>query len=121
MKPKIRYGFSNGIRLFVCTMAVFFSFLAIVDSFQKKAEIIYAGEFVSEADFKFIELPSIVRYLSGNKISKIEKIEVIQPLKSVVYSSLEAPSIESRSVAEAVHIFFPISSIFRHSLNTNAP
>lgn len=121
MKSRLKYGLSNGVRLFVCSMAVFFSFLAIVDSFQNKADIIYAGEFVSEADFKFIELPNILQYPSGNKISKIEKIELIQPFKRALYSVLEIPSIEIKSVAGTINIFFPITSIFKHTLNTNAP
>lgn len=121
MNPKMKYGISNGIRLFVCAMAVFFSFLAIVDSFQKRAEIIYSGEFVSEADFKFIELPNILQYPTGNKISKVEKIEVIQPINRLAYSVLEEQSIEIKSVAETVHIFLPIASLFKYSLNTHAP
>lgn len=121
MKPKTKYGLSNGIRLFVCAMAVFFSFLAIVDSFQKKAEIIYSGEFVSEADFKFIELPNILQYPSGNKISKVERVEVIQPLYRIAYAALEEPNIEIKSVARTVHILLPIATFFKYSLNTHAP
>lgn len=121
MNSNVKYGFSNGIRLFVCSMAVFFSFLAIVDSFQKRAEIIYSGEFVSEADFKFIELPNILQNTSAHKISKVEKIEVVQPVNRVLGSILNVTKIEIIPVAETVHIFLPIASIFKYSLNTNAP
>jgi hypothetical protein len=121
MKSNLKYGLSKGIRLFVCSMAVFFSFLAIVDSFQKRAEIIYAGEFVSEADFKFIELPNILQSSSSHKISKAEKIEVIQPVNWIFNSISKTQKIEIISVAETVHLFLPTAQIFKYSLNTNAP
>jgi len=121
VNSRIKYGLSSGIRLFVCAMAVFFTFLAIVDSFQQRVEIVYEGEFVSEADFKFIELPNNLQYPSGNKISNIEEFKVIQPLNKVVYSILDVQKIEIKSVAETVYLFLPIASIFKYSLNTNAP
>ncbi|MCL6259602.1 hypothetical protein M3O96_10905 [Aquiflexum sp. TKW24L] len=121
MNFNVEYGLSNGIRLFVCTMAVFFTLLAVLGSFEKKAELIYAGEFVSEVEFKFIEFPNTLQFPSSNKISKIERIEFIQPVQRAVYTVLDSPKFKIKSVAETVHIFFPIRFLFKYSLNTHAP
>lgn len=121
MNSKTKDSLSNGIRLFVCCMAVFFSFLAIVDSFQQKSEIVYKGEFVSEADFKFIELPSILQNASVGKISKIEKMEIYQPVSKLVNAVIEFTKIKISSVDKTVQIFLLINSLFQYSLNTNAP
>ena len=121
MNSHVKYGFSNGIRLFVCSMAIFFTLLAVLDSFEKEAELIYTGEFVSETHFKFIELPNTLQFPSGNKISKIEKIEFIQPHKRTFHSVFESINYETKSVAKTVQIFLPIRSVFKYSLNTHAP
>jgi len=121
MNQSLKYGLSKGIRLFVCSMAMFFTLLAVFDSFVKRAEIVYTGEFVSEADFKFIELPNTLQFPSGNKISKLDKVEGVQPANTIVYSVLELPIVETQSVAETVQIFLPVLKHLRYSLNTNAP
>jgi hypothetical protein len=121
MNSSVKHSLSNGIRLFVCSMAVFFTLLAVLGSFEKKAELIYAGEFVSEAEYKFIEFPNTLQFPSSNKISKIERTEFIQPLPRAVNSLLEFPRFNIKSVAETAPIFFAVKSSLKFSLNTHAP
>jgi hypothetical protein len=121
MNQGLKYGLSKGIRLFVGSMAVFFSLLAVLDSFVKRAEIVYTGEFVSEADYRFIELPNTLQIPSANKITKHGKIEVIHPLVSMPYPVLELLNVEDNPEAETIHIFLPISRLLKFSLNTHAP
>jgi hypothetical protein len=121
MNSSSRYGFSIGIRLFVCSLAIFFTFLAVLDRFEKRSDIVYSGEFFSETDFKFIELPNILQYPSGNKISSTERIELFTPFQILLEDGLEALKIEINSVFKVAHLFFPIGNLFKYSLNTNAP
>ncbi|MCH6199181.1 hypothetical protein MMU07_06315 [Aquiflexum sp. LQ15W] len=121
MNTGLKYGLSTGIRLFVCSMAIFFTLLAVLDSFVKRPDIVYSGEFVSEAEFKFIELPNTLQIPSGNKISKLDKIEVIQLSNFIFFLALDLLFIEMQSVDKTAHIFLPKLENLKYSLNTHAP
>jgi hypothetical protein len=102
-------------------MAVFFTMLGILGSFEKKAEIIYSGEFFSASEFNFIELPNTLQYPSGNKISKTDRIQLNHSIQKIKFAVLEFSKAEIKSVAETIFIFLPFKSIFKFSLNTHAP
>lgn len=121
MNQGLKFGLSKGIRLFVGSMAIFFTLLAVLDSFVKRADIVYTGEFVSEADFKFIELPNTLQIPSGNKITKLGNIEVIHSLISITHLAFELPLVSDGLKEETFHIFLPVSRLLKFSLNTHAP
>lgn len=79
MKSNPSNNVSNGLRLIACALAIFFVVLAVFDGFEEEDEVEYFGEFVSEADFDFVDFPESISRPTGNsKVNKLDRIPLVK-------------------------------------------
>lgn len=69
---------SNALRLLAFVLALFFVVLAVFDAFEEDA-VEYCGEFVTEAEFDYVDFPTSISRPTGNsKVNKLERIPIIK-------------------------------------------
>jgi hypothetical protein len=73
------------MRLLAFILALFFVVLAVFDGFEEEDDIEYFGEFVTEAEFDFVDFPtSISRPTGSSKVNKSERIPIIKFFDGII-------------------------------------
>lgn len=77
MFQKLRKSFARQIQFLTVFMALFFSSLAVIDSFDKVDKSVFQGEFIEALDFDYFDFPeTFLRNQSLTKVIKIKRIEI---------------------------------------------
>lgn len=121
MKSTFHYKLSKGTRIIVLSFACFFMVLSIFDRFEEKEEIIYEGEFVTETEKDFLEIPNIIPRTSLQKFSKSLRLEFTAFFGSLTCTSviLLCPNLV-RIWNPEVHKL-SLAAFLRHILFAQAP
>ena len=121
MISKMPNNISLGLRYLTFALALFFVVLAVFDGFEETEEIEYHGEFVSEAEYDFVDFPTSVSRPFGVKKSNISKIQILKYCNREIKIFIAKYAHLTKPPQEVFHLTGVRDIIFKFTIQSNAP
>ena len=112
---------SKGFKLVIYSLAVFFTFLAVLDGYRDH-EIIYDDvERIDEAEFDFLEITQQITRPSFRKVNKFERIQAVSILNRLFTWAGIEPELHFFQKANYFINYTFTNYLISYSNYTNAP
>jgi hypothetical protein len=112
---------SLGLRYLTFALALFFVVLAVYDGFEEIEEIEYHGEFISEAEYDYVDFPTSISRPSGVKKPNISKVQILRYFNREIKIFIAKYALLTKPSQEVFHFSEARDIIFKFIILSNAP